>query len=108
MVEINNQEVLEALKRPLNEIVSCVRMVLEKTPPELAADIFDEGITLVGGGALLRDFAELLKQETNLPVRLADNALTAVATGAGKLLEDRPLCREIILNSHSATSRQLD
>jgi len=108
MVDINNQEVLEALKRPLNEILSCVRVVLEKTPPELAADIFDEGLTLVGGGALLRNFAELLKQETNLPVKLAENALTAAAIGAGKLLEDRPLCREIILNSPSGASRQLD
>jgi rod shape-determining protein MreB len=89
------EEVREALARPIAQIVDTVKETLEATPPELAADIANRGIILVGGGALLRGLAELIAKETQLPVRLADSPLTCVATGAGQSLEEGPLVQRI-------------
>jgi rod shape-determining protein MreB len=80
--------VRQALSRPLDSIVSAVKTVLERTPEELSSDIADRGLMLVGGGALLRGFDELLRRETGLPVTIAESPLTAVARGAGSALED--------------------
>jgi rod shape-determining protein MreB len=80
--------VRHALQRPLGLIIDGVKQVLERTPPQLSADIADRGLMLVGGGALLPGFAELLRKETGLPVTVADDPLTTVARGAGQALEE--------------------
>ena len=84
---LTSNEILEALQEPLFGIVSAVKTALEQTPPELAADVADRGIVLTGGGALLRDFDRLLMEETGIPVVIADDPLTCVARGGGKILE---------------------
>ncbi|MDH5628518.1 MAG: rod shape-determining protein [Gammaproteobacteria bacterium] len=84
---INSNEVLEALQDPLNGIVKAVRSVLEKSPPELAADISERGIVLTGGGALIRDIDRMFLEETGLPVIVAEDPLTCVARGGGIALE---------------------
>lgn len=84
---VNSNEVLEALQEPLGGIIKAVKYALEQTPPELAADIADRGIVLTGGGALLRDIDKLLMEETGLNVIIADEPLTCVANGGGKIIE---------------------
>ncbi|MHC9509842.1 rod shape-determining protein [Kangiella sp. M94] len=84
---INSNEVLEALQNPLHGIVRAVKAVLEQSPPELAADISERGMVLTGGGALIRDIDRLLMEETGLPVIVAEDPLTCVARGGGKVLE---------------------
>src|SRR5262249_40732699 len=79
--------ILEALQEPLQSIVSAVKQALEQTPPELGADVAERGIVLTGGGALLRDIDKLLTEETGLPVVVADDPLTCVARGGGRILE---------------------
>ena len=83
-VEISDEEIRDSLLEPINQIVEAVRIALERTPPELASDIVDKGIVLAGGGALLRNLDMLLREETGLPVMLADDPLTAVVMGAGQ------------------------
>lgn len=85
---ISSEEVREALSEPVVLVLEAVRATLEKTPPELSADLVDRGIILTGGGSLLRNFDKLLSEETGLPVHLADDPLTAVAEGAGKVLNE--------------------
>jgi rod shape-determining protein MreB len=87
-IQITEAEIADALRESVSQIISAVRTALEQTPPELAADIVDEGITLTGGGALLGRIDEALAEATGLPVKIADNALTCVARGAGMTLED--------------------
>jgi rod shape-determining protein MreB len=84
---LNSNEILEALQEPLQGIVGAVKAALEQTPPELGADVAERGIVLTGGGALLRDIDKLLMEETGLPVIIADEPLTCVALGGGKVLE---------------------
>ncbi len=84
---INSNEVLEAIQEPLASIVGAVRNALEEVPPELAADIADTGMVLTGGGALLKDLDRLLMEETGLPVITAENPLTCVARGGGRILD---------------------
>ena len=84
---LNSNEILEALQEPLQAIVSAVKAALEQTPPELGADVAERGIVLTGGGALLRDLDRLLMEETGLPVVVADDPLTCVARGGGRVLE---------------------
>lgn len=84
---INSNEVLEALQEPLGGIVRAIKQALELTPPELAADVADRGIVITGGGALLRDIDRLLMEETRLNVIIAQDPLTCVARGGGKVLE---------------------
>jgi len=84
---ISSNEILEALTEPLNQIVTAIKVALEKTPPELGADIAERGMVLTGGGALLRDLDRLLMEETGLPVIIAENPLTCVVLGTGMALE---------------------
>ncbi len=84
---LNSNEILEALQEPLQGIVSAVKQALEQTPPELGADVAERGIVLTGGSALLRDIDKLIMEETGLPVVVADDPLTCVARGGGRILE---------------------
>jgi rod shape-determining protein MreB len=84
---LNSNEILEALQEPLQGIVGAVKQALEQTPPELGADVAERGIVLTGGGALLRDMDKLLMEETGLPVVIAEDPLTCVARGGGRILE---------------------
>lgn len=84
---LNSNEILEALSDPIKGIVAAVRTALEKSPPELAADICEHGMMLSGGGALLHNLDKLLREETGIPVVIADDPLTCVARGGGKALE---------------------
>ena len=90
-IELDQAQVAEALSEPVNQIVEVVRTALEHTQPEIAADVIDQGITMTGGGSLLRDFATVLQDSTGLPVRVADDPMSCVALGAGQTLEDRVL-----------------
>lgn len=96
-IELSDEEIRECLLDPINQIVEAVRVALERTPPELASDIVDRGIILAGGGALLRNLDTLLREETGLPVALADDPLTAVVRGAGKALDELSLLREVAI-----------
>ena len=97
-VMITDEEIRDSLLDPINQIVEAVRVSLERTPPELASDIVDRGIILSGGGALLRSLDLLLKEETGLPVMLADDPLTSVVMGAGKTLDEISLLRQVTVN----------
>src|SRR5512138_2792081 len=94
-VEISDEEIRDSLLEPINQIVEAVRLSLERTPPELASDIVDKGIVLAGGGALLRNLDVLLREETGLPIMLADDPLTAVVMGAGRALDEISLLKNI-------------
>ncbi len=87
-IQVASGEVMEAMMEPMAAIVSTVRSVLEKTPPELASDVLNRGIVLVGGGALLRNIDRLLTKETGIPCYVAENPMACVAIGAGKALEN--------------------
>jgi len=97
-LEIKSDEVLEALQEPINAVVEAVKVALERTPPELAADIVDKGIVMVGGGALLKNLDILLRETTGLPVMLAEDPLTAVVLGTGRCLEG-PLLKDVTIQS---------
>lgn len=89
-LNLSSVQVREALSETIDIIVEAVRQALEQTPPELASDILERGIILTGGGALLRGLDKRLRQETNLPVNVAEDPLTCVVRGAGKVLSDFP------------------
>ncbi len=89
---------MQAIAEPVNSIVNAVKIALERTPPELASDIVDRGIVLAGGGALLKNLDKLLREETGLPIIVAESPLTAVVLGSGKALEELDLLREIALS----------
>ena len=97
-VEITDEEIRDSLREPINEIVGAVRTGLERCPPELASDIVEEGIVLAGGGALLRNLDVLLREETGLPVMLAEDPLTAVVMGAGKVLDELSLLKDVTIS----------
>jgi rod shape-determining protein MreB len=97
-VIVNDADVRQALKEPLRQIVQAVRESLERIPPELCADICDRGVVLTGGGALLRNLDKRLRDETGLPVVVAEDPLTSVVMGAGKMLSDFKLLRKISEN----------
>ena len=92
---ISDEEIREALSETVTTIIEAVRMALEQTPPELSADIVDKGIVLTGGGALLKNLDKRLREETGLPVSMADDPLAAVVLGTGKMLDDFDLLRRI-------------
>jgi rod shape-determining protein MreB len=96
-VELTDEEIRDSLIESINQVVEAVRIALERTPPELASDIVDKGIVLAGGGALLRNLDILLREETGLPVMLAEDPLTAVVMGAGKALDELSLLREVAI-----------
>jgi len=95
---VTDAEVREALAEPIGVIVNAVRVALERTPPELSADIVDRGIVLTGGGSLLKNFDKLLREETGLPVSVAEDPLSSVVLGTGKMLSDFDLLRKISLD----------
>ena len=96
--EIKAREVREAIQEPLRTIVEAVRIALERTPPELSADIVDKGIVLTGGGALLRGLDVLLREDTGLPVMQAEDPLNCVVRGSGKALEELDLLKEVTVD----------
>jgi len=99
-LRVSSVEVREALQEPIGNIVNALRESLERTPPELAADIVDRGIFLTGGGALLRGLDLLLREITNLNIRVAQDPLTSVVHGAGKILEQPDDFEKVLLASH--------
>jgi rod shape-determining protein MreB and related proteins len=96
-VVVNSDEVREALAEPINAIVEAALLALERTPPELAADIVDKGVVLTGGGALLKNIDVLLREETGLPVMVADDPISAVVLGSGKTLDHIELLKEVAI-----------
>lgn len=95
-VEVSSEEIRKALREPLTYILEAIRTTLDQTPPELAGDIMDRGIFMVGGGSLLRGLDKLISEETGIPVYLADNPLDCVALGTGKSLEEIKAIRTIL------------
>lgn len=99
-LEVNSDEIRDALQEPVNVIVEAVRTALERTPPELSADIVDKGIVLAGGGALLKNLDILLREETGLPVLISDDPMSAVVLGSGATLDEIELLREVADNKY--------
>src|ERR671928_2017933 len=97
-VIISDEEIREALDECINISINSIRVVLERTPPELSADIADKGIVLAGGGALIKNLDTRIREETGLPVTLAENPLSCVVLGTGKMLSDFDLLRKIAIN----------
>ncbi|MGC8596208.1 MAG: rod shape-determining protein [Candidatus Kryptoniota bacterium] len=97
--EVSSVEIREALNEPISAIVDAVKISLERTPPELSADILDRGIMLSGGGALLKGLDERIRMETNLPVHVAEDPLTAVARGVGKVLDKISEYSKVLIKS---------
>lgn len=97
-IEINSKEILEAMSEPMATIVDAIKYTLEKTPPELAADIMNRGIYLAGGGALIRGLDKLITKETGMPVRIADHPLDCVVNGAGNVVENLDVLKEILVS----------
>ena len=98
-IVIGERQIAESLAEPVGAIIEAVKVALENTPPELAADIVDKGIMLTGGGGLLRNLDEVLRQSTGLPVSIAEEALTCVAIGTGRALEEMRTLKHVL---HSA------
>ncbi len=97
-VTMNDEEIRKALSEPVRSIVQAVHDALERIPPELSADIFDRGIILTGGGSQLKNLDRRLRDETGLPVQMAEDPLTSVVLGAGRMLSDFPLLRRVSLD----------
>ncbi|MCB0332517.1 MAG: rod shape-determining protein [Bdellovibrionales bacterium] len=95
---VSEDEIRESLLEPINQIVDVVQIALEKTPPELASDIVDRGITLAGGGAMLRNLDRLISERTGLPVVVADDPLSTVVIGSGEVLDHLELLKDVVLN----------
>jgi rod shape-determining protein MreB len=95
-ITVTSEEVREALAEPLAHVVEAIKVTLEKTPPELAADIIDQGITLAGGGALIKGLDMLIHKETGMPVNIAENPLDCVAAGTGRVLEELDKLHEVL------------
>lgn len=95
---ITSSEIIEAIKEPVNSIVDAIKYTLEKTPPELAADIMDRGIMLTGGGALLNGLDKLIKEETGMPVSIAEKPLDCVVMGAGKVLDEIETLKKVLIS----------
>jgi rod shape-determining protein MreB len=95
-VEVSSEEIRGALKEPLAYILDAIKMTLDQTPPELAGDIMDRGIFMVGGGSLLKGLDKLVSEETGIPVYIADNPLDCVALGTGRALEEIDTLRKVL------------
>jgi rod shape-determining protein MreB len=95
-IEIGDKEIRDALKESVDVIMNAIKTALEKTPPELSADIIDRGIVLTGGGALLKGLDKIISEVTGLPVLIADDPLTTVARGAGKVLDEIKLLKKVV------------
>jgi len=98
-VEINSEEIREAIMEPIRSIVDAIKDALENAPPELAGDIVDRGIVLTGGGALLRNLDVLIREETGLPITIASDPLTTVAIGAGMALDQLDVLKEVAVQA---------
>ena len=96
-ITVDSSEIQDVLSDCLSTIMNAIRVALERTPPELSADICDRGILLTGGGALLKNLDKRIREETGLPVSIADDPLCSVVVGAGKMLNDFKLLRKITL-----------
>ncbi len=97
ILTIDSEEVRVAITEQIDAITEAVKIALEQTPPELAADIVDRGIVLTGGGALLKNLDKLLREETSLPIIVADDPLTTVALGSGQTLDSIETLRRVII-----------
>jgi rod shape-determining protein MreB len=97
-VEVGDAEIREALSECISTIVNGIRVALERTPPELSADISDKGIVLTGGGAMIRNLDKRIREETGLPVSIADDPLASVVLGTGRMLSDFKLLRKISID----------
>jgi rod shape-determining protein MreB len=95
ILTIDSEEVRKAISEQVDAIIETVRIALEQTPPELSADVVDKGIVLTGGGALLKNIDVLLREETRLPITITDDPLTTVVIGAGKVLDNLSILREV-------------
>jgi rod shape-determining protein MreB len=98
-LEVNGEDIREALMETVNSIIEATKIALERTPPELAADIADKGIVLTGGGALLESLDVLLREETGLPVMLAEDPMTAVVMGCGRCLDEFDLLKDVTVRA---------
>jgi rod shape-determining protein MreB len=98
-IVVSAEEIRRAIEEPVNAIVDAVKNTLDKTPPELAADIMDKGIVLAGGGSLLKGLDERLKHETGMPISIAEDPLFAVAVGSGKCLEEFEALKRVLISS---------
>jgi rod shape-determining protein MreB len=98
-LSISSMEIREALREPVNSVVDSIKLTLEKTPPELAADIMERGIMLAGGGALLQGLDKLIAEETGIPVFVAEQPLDCVVMGTGKVLEEIDTLSNVLLSS---------
>lgn len=96
-ITITSKEIQNALKDPVNSIIEAIKVCLEKTPPELAADIMDRGIVMAGGGSLLKGFDQLVANETGMPVHVADDPLSCVAIGTGKVLDNIDILKKVAI-----------
>ncbi|HEV7932342.1 MAG TPA: rod shape-determining protein [Actinomadura sp.] len=96
-IVISGEEVRRAIEEPVNSIVDAVKTTLDKCPPELSGDIMDRGIALTGGGALLKNLSERLREETGMPIHMVDNPLDSVALGTGKCVEDFESLRQVLV-----------
>jgi rod shape-determining protein MreB len=97
-VTVSDDEIREALEEPIRAIVKAIREALESVPPELCGDIYERGIVLTGGGALLRKLSQHFRDQTGLPIIVADEPLATVVIGAGKLLTDSELLMKLSVN----------
>lgn len=98
-IDISSEEIRKALAEPIMQVIDAIKVTLEKTPPELSADIIDRGIMLTGGGALIRGLDKLINKETGIPVLIAESPLDCVALGTGKVLEDIDSLRKVLINN---------
>ena len=98
-IQVSTTDIVNALKEPLEQLIFAIKSTLENTPPELAADIMDRGITLTGGGALLRGLDRLIMEHTGMPVYIADNPLDCVVLGSGAVVEQMELHRNVMINA---------
>ena len=100
-ITIRSEEIREALKEPLSSILESIRITLERCPPELSADLVDRGMVLAGGGALLRGIDRLIAEDTGLPVHIADDPMSAVAEGTGRVLQELSFLKRVASSDRS-------
>jgi len=98
ILAIDSEEIRVAISEQIDAIVEITKIALEQTPPELAADIVDRGIVLTGGGALLKNLDKLLREETGIPVKVADDPLSTVALGSGMTLDNIDILRQVVID----------